>query len=130
MTTKKNRIKGGITLTHLTYYGIILSLRIKELQSYLSLVEQFDEALLKFSQWSETMLSNLHSVSQVNISNLQTATAHVKVRITQNWMLLFSEPLVQFAELNKLILYQLHLTGDPDGPTEAAWSKTALGAAN
>ncbi|KAF1374585.1 hypothetical protein PFLUV_G00230620 [Perca fluviatilis] len=52
--------------------------RIKELQSHLSLVEQFDQALLKFSQWSETMLSNLHSASQINISNLQSATTQVK----------------------------------------------------
>lgn len=94
-------------------------IRINELQSHLTLVEQFDEALLKFSQWSETMLSNLHSVSQVNTSNLQTATAHVKVKTTQNWSLLFPEPLGQFTDLNKLILYELHLTGDPDGPTEA-----------
>lgn len=64
----------------LTHCAAILSLRIKELQNHLSLVEQFDQALLKFSQWSETMLSNLHSTSQINISNLQAAAAQVKVR--------------------------------------------------
>lgn len=55
------------------------SYRIKELQSHLSLVEQFDQALITFSQWSDNMLSNLHSDSQVNVGNLQASTAQVKV---------------------------------------------------
>lgn len=53
--------------------------RITELQSRVLLVEQFDEALLKFSECSESTLSNLHSSSQVNIKNLQHSAAHVKV---------------------------------------------------
>lgn len=76
-------IKAGLDISDLTHYGVILSPRIKELQSHLSLVEQFDQALIKFSQWSETMLSNLHSASQVNIRNLQAATTQVKVRAPQ-----------------------------------------------
>lgn len=54
--------------------------RITELQNHVSLVEQFDHALITFSQWSENTLSNLHSASQVNINNLQASVAQVKVR--------------------------------------------------
>lgn len=57
-----------------------MSHRIKDIQNHLSLVVQFDQALLKLSQWSETMLSNVHSAAQINISNLQSTVAHVKVR--------------------------------------------------
>lgn len=54
--------------------------RIAELQNHVSLVEQFDQALITFSQWSENTLSNLHSASQVNVNNLQASMAQVKVR--------------------------------------------------
>lgn len=47
-------------------------------------MEQFDQALLTFSQWSETVLSNLYSASQVNISNLQSASNEVNVRTAVN----------------------------------------------
>ncbi|KAK6304736.1 hypothetical protein J4Q44_G00253220 [Coregonus suidteri] len=50
----------------------------QELQSHLSQVEQFDQALLKFFQWSETLLSTLHSTSLVNTTDLQPAVAQVK----------------------------------------------------
>lgn len=70
--------------TDWTHCGDVLPDRIKELQSHLSLVEQFDQALIKFSQWSETILSTLHSASQVNISNLQAAATQVKVRTMLN----------------------------------------------
>nr|XP_057913481.1 nesprin-1 isoform X6 [Doryrhamphus excisus] len=52
--------------------------RIQELQNHLSLVEQFDRDLLKFSQWSESMLSSLHSVFQISTSNLEAAMTQVK----------------------------------------------------
>lgn len=54
--------------------------RITELQNHVSLVEQFDQALITFSQWSENTVSNLHSASQVNVNNLQASVAQVKVR--------------------------------------------------
>ncbi|KAJ0062855.1 hypothetical protein NL108_008143 [Boleophthalmus pectinirostris] len=56
----------------------VIPQRIQDLHSHLSLVEQFDQALLKFSQWSDSMLSNLHSSSQININSLQAAASHVK----------------------------------------------------
>uniref|UniRef100_A0AAV2JAL2 Calponin-homology (CH) domain-containing protein n=1 Tax=Knipowitschia caucasica TaxID=637954 RepID=A0AAV2JAL2_KNICA len=56
----------------------VIPQRIKDLHSHLSLVDQFDQALLKFSQWSDSMLSNLHSSSQVNINNLHAAASVVK----------------------------------------------------
>ncbi|XP_037550764.1 nesprin-1 [Nematolebias whitei] len=62
----------------LTVQQEVIPQRIAELQSRVLLVEQFDEALLKFSEWSESTLSNLHSSSQVNIKNLQHSAAHVK----------------------------------------------------
>ncbi|MEQ2161686.1 hypothetical protein GOODEAATRI_012073, partial [Goodea atripinnis] len=52
--------------------------RITELQSHISLVEQFDQVLLKFSEWSETTLSNMHTASQINIANLQGSVTQVK----------------------------------------------------
>uniref|UniRef100_A0A8C7KDH8 Spectrin repeat containing, nuclear envelope 1b n=1 Tax=Oncorhynchus kisutch TaxID=8019 RepID=A0A8C7KDH8_ONCKI len=57
---------------------ICILYRIKELQSQLFQVEQFDQSLLKFSQWSENLFSTLHSTSLVNITDLQPAVAQVK----------------------------------------------------
>lgn len=99
--------------------------RITELQSHVSLVEQFDQALITFSQWSENTLSNLHSASQVNVNNLQASMAQVKVRI---------RPLVHFDELangqQNMILCTLPMTGGPGGLAEAVWLETEPGAAN
>ncbi|CAG13184.1 unnamed protein product, partial [Tetraodon nigroviridis] len=52
--------------------------RIEELQKHLSLVEQFDQTLLGFSHWSDSILSSLSSPSQVSINNLQSAFTQVK----------------------------------------------------
>ena len=48
----------------------------------MSQVEQFDQALVKFSQWGESMLSTLHSASQINTTHLPPAVTQVKVRRT------------------------------------------------
>ena len=53
------------------------------LQSHLSQVEQFDQALVKFSQWGENMLSTLHSTAQINTTHLPPAMTQVKVRRTE-----------------------------------------------
>lgn len=77
----KLNFKACLALTKLwSYHGAFFYSRISELQSHLSLVEQFDQALLKFCQWSENMLSNLHSSPQINIGKLQPAATQVKVR--------------------------------------------------
>lgn len=88
-------------------------------------MEQFDQALITFSQCSENTLSNLHSASQVNVNNLQASMAQVKVR---------SRMLVHFDELTDgqqhMILCELPLTGGPGGLAEAVWRETEPGAAN
>ncbi len=136
--------KRNLVFLVFTHFAAILSLRVKELQSHLSLVEQFDQALLRFSQWSETMLSNLHSASQVNISNLQSATTRVKVGTAQSHrlsvcacrMLFCLELFRRFADEKHhtseqlRILYPFPLTGDPGGLTEAVQRETELGAAD
>ena len=68
-----------MSLTVCDFPVICILYRIKELQSQLFQVEQFDQSLLKFSQWSENLLSTLHSTSLVNITDLQPAVAQVKV---------------------------------------------------
>lgn len=87
-------------------------------------MEQFDQALLTFSQWSETVLSNLFSASQVNITNLQSASNEVNVRTTVN------QDATPCRDSFVLIFYQMLLTGDPAGITEAVWCEAESGAAN
>lgn len=53
--------------------------RLQQLQTHLSQVELFDEALLTLTQWSENFLSVLRTTSQVNIADLQAAVTQVKV---------------------------------------------------
>uniref|UniRef100_A0A8K9XYB1 Spectrin repeat containing nuclear envelope protein 1 n=1 Tax=Oncorhynchus mykiss TaxID=8022 RepID=A0A8K9XYB1_ONCMY len=52
--------------------------RLQQLQTHLSQVELFDEALLTLTQWSENFLSVLRTTSQVNIADLQAAVTQVK----------------------------------------------------
>uniref|UniRef100_A0A8C7ULC6 Spectrin repeat containing, nuclear envelope 1b n=1 Tax=Oncorhynchus mykiss TaxID=8022 RepID=A0A8C7ULC6_ONCMY len=75
--------KGGkyffMSLTVCDFPVICILYRIKELQSQLFQVEQFDQSLLKFSQWSENLLSTLHSTSLVNITDLQAQNKNICV---------------------------------------------------
>ncbi|XP_077587652.1 nesprin-1 [Stigmatopora nigra] len=52
--------------------------RTQELQDHLSLVEQFEQDLDEFSQWSENTLSALLSVSEIQTGDLSVAREQVK----------------------------------------------------
>lgn len=108
---------------------IILLPRIKELQNHLSLVEQFDQILLRFSHWSDNILPSLSSPSQVSISNLQSAFTQVKVKSEEDEGVT-SFRVGLFATAKQITIFKLHLTGEPGGLTEAVWGKTNIGAAN
>lgn len=73
-----------ITTSVLIFLFCFFSPRAQELKRHLSQVEQLDQALQKFSHWSETLLSTLHSASQVNITDLQPAASQVKVQTVAN----------------------------------------------
>lgn len=92
-------------------------------------MEQFDQALGKFSQWSETMLSNLHSSSEINISNLQPAAAQAKVRFITVYLRvhILSRRKVSCLQTMHLIPYHLPFKGDTGSITEAVQCETELG---
>lgn len=57
-----------------------LTFRIKRLKLQLEHLEQFDQALLPLTQWSENFLSLLRSSSQVDIADLEAVFIKLKVR--------------------------------------------------
>lgn len=57
-----------------------LTFRIKRLKLQLEHLEQFDQALLPLTQWSENFLSLLRSSSQVDIADLEAVFFKLKVR--------------------------------------------------
>lgn len=69
-----------ITVMFLIQTAFQLSFRLELLESQLSQLEQFDQALLTLTQRSENFLSGLRSSSQVDIADLEAAISKLKVR--------------------------------------------------
>lgn len=94
-------------------------------------MEEFDQAVLKFSQWSETMISNLHSSSQIKINNLQSASAHVKVKYIILQFCPFFSQLSQRADSSRSLSRSSPvLLGNTSSLTEAVQCEAELGTAD
>ncbi|KPP77537.1 nesprin-1-like, partial [Scleropages formosus] len=52
--------------------------RMQQLQTHMEMVEQFEQTLAEFSHWSKSFLSDLHTFSQVDITDLVTADTQTK----------------------------------------------------
>ncbi|RXN24277.1 nesprin-1-like protein [Labeo rohita] len=55
-----------------------IPLRIQELQSHLSKIEQFSQVSLALTQWSENFLRHIQSTCKVSITDLQSADSKTK----------------------------------------------------
>lgn len=73
-------VKIVITVLFLIQTAFHLSFRLELLQSQLSQLELFDQALLTLTQRSESFLSGLRSTSQVDVADLEVAITKLKVR--------------------------------------------------
>lgn len=79
---KYNRVEIVITVLFLIQTAFYLS-RLELLESQLSQLELFDQALLTLTQKSENFLSGLRSTSQVDVADLEVAITKLKVRNQQ-----------------------------------------------
>lgn len=54
--------------------------RIQEFQAHLSQLEQFNQVLMTFTQWSENFLRQLRTRSKVTITDLTPTGTQIKVK--------------------------------------------------
>lgn len=89
-----------VTSMSLIQTAFHLSFRLELLESQLSQLEQFDQALLTLTQSSEHFLSGLRSSSQVDIADLESAISQLKVR--NQYVVVNNDVLYRFCILDLL----------------------------
>lgn len=67
------KLRQVLSYFHLTFY------RINFLQSLVAEHGQFDELLLRFSDWIKQFLAELQATSEINTADQQLAASHNKV---------------------------------------------------